>query len=116
LPPVKTVAIPINPARRGKRAVATVEIDHSDDDGIGLGVLSQLRKPPRPIAAQPAHRFHIGERMRMSNGGYSVARIAAFCKVLALLPYEGRGPLLYRVRSDNESHERIVAEADLTRE
>ncbi len=51
----------------------------------------------------------------MSNGGYSVARIAAFCKVLALLPYEGRGPLLYRVRSDNESHERIVPSRPVAR-
>jgi hypothetical protein len=31
------------------------------------------------------------------------------------MPYEGRGPLLYRVRSDIEAFERVVAEADLSR-
>jgi len=35
--------------------------------------------------------------------------------VVALLPYEGKGPLQYRVRSDAEQFERIVAEADLSR-
>jgi hypothetical protein len=113
--PTKTIAVPANPgARRGKRIAASTVIDHDDDGAVSLGP-SALRKPPRPIAAQPAHRFHVGERLRMSNGGYSVARIGAFCKVVSLLPYEGHGSLLYRVRSDNEAHERIVAEADLAR-
>ena len=42
-------------------------------------------------------------------------RTASGCKVVALLPYEGYGALLYRVRSESESFERIVAEADLAR-
>ncbi len=51
----------------------------------------------------------------MLNGGRTLARAAAFCKVVSLLPYEGHGPLLYRVRSETEAFERIVAEADLSR-
>ena len=114
--PTKTIAVPSNPgARRGKRIAAST-VDHDDDSAVSVGLgPTALRKPPRAIAAQPAHRFHVGERLRMSNGGYSVARIGAFCKVVSLLPYEGHGSLLYRVRSDNEAHERIVAEADLAR-
>ena len=45
----------------------------------------------------------------------TVARVAASCKVIALLPYEGHGALLYRIRSDAEAFERVVAEADLSR-
>jgi hypothetical protein len=113
--PTKTIAVPANPgARRGKRIAASTVIDHDDDGAMSVAPIA-LRKPARPTAAQPAHRFHPGERLRMSNGGYSVARIGAFCKIVALLPYEGHGSLLYRVRSENEAHERIVAEADLAR-
>jgi len=65
--------------------------------------------------AQPAHRYHVGERLRLGGGGYSVARVAASCKVVSLLPYEGQGALLYRVRSDAEAFERVVAEGDLSR-
>lgn len=52
----------------------------------------------------------------MGSGGYSVARAAASCKIVALLPYEGQGQLLYRVRSETEAFERVVAEADLSRD
>jgi hypothetical protein len=108
----KTIAVPLNPgARRGKRvAPAAVEAVHDD-----AAALSPLRKPTRPVAAHPAHRYHAGERLRMAQGGYSVVRAGAFCKVTALLPYEGHGALLYRVRSETEQFERVVAEADLSR-
>lgn len=113
--PLKTIAVPPNPgARRGKR----VAVSSSADDGDG-GELSmppaQLKRPVRAVQAPLTHRYRVGERLRMGNGGYSVARAAAFCKVLALLPYEGHGSLLYRVRSETEAFERIVAEADLSR-
>ena len=59
------------------------------------------------------HRFAIGQRMAMAPGGREFARGAASCSIVALLPYEG-GPLRYRVRSDNETYERIVDENDLS--
>jgi hypothetical protein len=68
-----------------------------------------------PVSAQPAHRYRIGERLRMTHGGRSVARAEAYCKVVARLPYEGHGALLYRVRSESEQFERVVAEIDLSR-
>lgn len=112
MPSLKDIAVPsTSGARRGKRQVAVAD---ADAEGIG-GPPAQLKRPLRPIAPAPAHRYRIGERLRMGNGGYSVARAAAFCKVVALLPYEGHGSLLYRVRSETEAFERVVAEADLSR-
>ena len=51
----------------------------------------------------------------MRPGGTVIARVGSACKVVALLPYEGRGSLLYRVRSDAEQYDRVVAEIDLAR-
>jgi hypothetical protein len=73
------------------------------------------RQPARAIMPAPRHRYHVGERLRMGNGGQALARASAACKVVFLLPYEGSGPLLYRVRSDAEAFERVVSEADLSR-
>lgn len=110
---LKDIAIPSSPgARRGKRQTAVAEAEVELPAGAPPAL---KRPPPRTIAPPPAHRYRIGERLRMGNGGYSVARAAAFCKVVALLPYEGHGSLLYRVRSETEAFERVVAEADLSR-
>lgn len=58
------------------------------------------------------HRFAVGQRLSMAPGGREISRGAALCSVVFLLPYEG-GAMRYRVRSDSESFERIVNEADL---
>jgi hypothetical protein len=109
----KTIAVPPNPrARRGVRlaAAAAAEVD----EPVELSPIA-LKRAARPVQAAPVHSFRVGDRLRMGSGGYSVARIAATCKVVALLPYEGHGALLYRVRSDAEAFERVVAEAVLSR-
>ena len=112
--PPKSIAVPPNPsARRGKRLPTSANLEAGGDDG-GV-VVETLRRPPRPVQPQPAHRYRVGERLRLGHGGYTVARVAASCKVIALLPYEGHGALLYRIRSDAEAFERVVAEADLSR-
>lgn len=109
--PIKTIAVPPNPgARRGGRLAASASTDH--DDAL---VVSPRPAVPRVVRTQPAHRYHVGERLSMTSGGYSVARAGSFCKITALLPYEGKGALLYRVRSETEQFERVVAEADLSR-
>ncbi len=109
----KTIAIPPNArARRGVRLAANLATE--SEDAVDLRPAA-LQRPPRPVQAQPAHRYKVGERLHLGTGGYSMARAAAACKVIALLPYEGRGALLYRVRSDAESFERVVSEADLNR-
>lgn len=110
--PPKSIAVPANPsARRGGRQVSA----HETDDGDEVGLSALPARPPRATVPQPVHHYRVGERLRMGNGGYSLARTASTCKVVSLLPYEGRGPLLYRVRSESEAFERVVSEADLSR-
>jgi hypothetical protein len=115
LPPSKSIAIPPNPgARRGQRIAPSGANPDSDDELAG-SPSPAIRRPAQSVQAQPIHRFDVGERLRMAPGGFSVARAGATCKVVSLLPYEGHGSLLYRVRSDTEAFERVVAEADLSR-
>ncbi len=107
MPPLKTVAVA--PTRRaGGRKTPSPAVQAED-------ITAFRPDPPRRLADRAVHRYRIGERLRMAHGGNVVARSAAYCKVMFLLPYEGHGPLLYRVRSDSEQFERIVAEADLSR-
>ena len=113
MPPLKSIAV--TPTQRGGwRKQPSPTVDEGLEDGPALQA-ALARQAPRRVAAQPAHRYRIGEKLRMTGGGQSVQRAASLCKVVFLLPYEGRGALLYRVRSDTESFERIVAEADLAR-
>jgi len=111
MPPFKSIAV--TPIKRGggrKQPSPTV-----DPDGAGRGLAAPVARPRSRTAPAPTHRYRVGERLGMIGGGQSVQRAASHCKVIALLPYEGHGALLYRVRSDTESFERVVAEADLTR-
>lgn len=115
MPPLKSIAIPVKKpkashAKRKKGALQPAA-------AANLVLPVELRRPtaPTPVRAQPAHRFRIGERLTMTHGGRTLARIAATCIVVARLPYEGHGSLLYRVRSDTEQYERVVAEMDLSR-
>jgi hypothetical protein len=111
---LKDIAVPSKPgARRTKRIAASTVAEEPAVQATST--VQSRRAPPRPVVAAPTHRYHLGERLRMGNGGYSIARAASFCKVTALLPYEGKGSLLYRVRSETEQFERVVAEADLSR-
>lgn len=68
---------------------------------------------PRVVQQSRGHRFAAGDRLMMAPGGRDISRGASVCRVVSLLPHEG-GPLRYRVRSDSESFERIVDEADLS--
>ncbi len=100
------------PATRTRRKVAAPAV--ADEDSFAFSA-PPVAYAARRVAQQPAHRYRVGDALRMLPGGYSSARPAAGCRVVALLPYEGHGALLYRVRSDNEAFERVVPEADLSR-
>ena len=67
---------------------------------------------PRSNHLNRSHQFAVGQRLSMAPGGREISRGASTCSVVFLLPFEG-GALRYRVRSDNESFERIVDETDL---
>lgn len=81
------------------------------DHGVG-GEVGPARAP-RPLTRALRHRYHVGQRLRMLGGGSTWGRLDGYCKVVALMPHEG-GTFNYRVRSEAENFERIVAEADLT--
>ena len=113
MPSLKSIAIPVKHSLRrtkGKAALPRVE----EPEALGTAP-AEPRRPATPLLAQPTHRYRIGERLRMTNGGRSFSRAEAYCKVVARLPYEGHGALLYRVRSETEQFERVVAEIDLSR-
>jgi hypothetical protein len=113
VPPLKSISVtPIK--RGGGRKQPSPAIAEDFEDSFSTQAAGIVR-PPRRTAPAPTHRYHVGDQLRMNGGGYSVARSASGCKIVSLLPYEGHGALLYRVRSDTESFERVVAEADLAR-
>ena len=109
--PTKSIAVPLNPsARRGGRLLAASDLS-AEHASAGDETAPARQATPRAL-----HRYRASERLRMGNGGNIVSRAASYCKVVALLPYEGHGALLYRVRSEAEAFERVVAEGDLSRD
>ncbi len=65
-------------------------VNNDEDEAVGFSTAPP--RPPRRVAAQPTHRYRVGEHLRMVGGGQSVQRASASCKIVSLLPYEGRGP------------------------
>lgn len=116
MPGFKGIAVPPNPSTRlGQRRAAARVVDAEIIDTDGQPSPA-LRRVLRPAQAAVTHRYGLGERLRMRNGGNILSRAAAECTVKALLPYEGRGAPLYRVQSDTEQFERVVNEGDLSRQ
>lgn len=58
------------------------------------------------------HRFKIGQTLEMRSAPFSSNRPSGTCVVIGCLPHDS-GPLLYRIKSDSETNERIVEEGDL---
>ncbi len=69
----------------------------------------------RTAAAQPdirSHIFAVGQVVRRKGGfGPPVSRVDVF-RITATLPETG-GSLQYRIRSEDERHERVTVEEDL---
>jgi hypothetical protein len=61
--------------------------------------------------SDPVHKFKIGQTVDLIP---SVGRSAAsgHYEIVSLRPPDGSGPQ-YRIKSKNESHERVVSENDL---
>lgn len=102
--PVTRRALATKPRRAGHPQIPP-------DHGVG-GEVGERRVPHRPARAALQHRFHVGQRLRVLGGGRQWGRLEGYCKVVALMPHEG-GALMYRIRSEVENFERVVAEADL---
>ena len=105
----KSIAVPVTRRQAVGKAKRAVETSSS---ASASAVAEFRRQMPQEATAHPVHRFHVGERLTMARGSRDIARPAALCEVVSLLPHE-TGPLLYRVRSELESFERVVDEVDL---
>ena len=101
----KNIAIPPRGLKRNGRWSGEDRQPYAPATGVSVA--------GRITRAGQRHRFAVGQRLAMAPGGREISRGASTCRVVFLLPYEG-GPLRYRVRSDNESFERIVEENDLS--
>ena len=119
-----TKTIAVKPTRKLPSGSRTVHarhdaVRHEDEAGGDAESVQPTffssRRPPARSAAQPTHRFRVGERLALSGSARVLSRSGLSCRITALLPYEGRGALLYRVRSESEQFERVVPESDLTR-
>ena len=111
---IKSIAVPVTrrPAAVKRSRAGRPPVPHNiPAEGPPSLPGPQHSMVPRP--ARPRHRFRVGDRVHMNNGGRSWARPEALCRIMALLPHEN-GPFLYRVRSEVESFERVVAEEDLS--
>jgi len=102
----KSIAVPVTRRQAVGKAKRAVDTQTSDS------AAEFRRQQPQEVTAHPVHRFTVGDRLTMARGSRDIARPAALCQVVALLPHE-TGPLLYRVRSELESFERVVDEVDL---
>jgi hypothetical protein len=58
------------------------------------------------------HRYKVGQVVDLNPGRLGIAASSQGYKIVRLLPCEGTH-LLYRVKSPNESFERVVKEQDL---
>lgn len=108
---LKSIAVPVTrrsiagkPRKGGQTQVAP-------HNGTG-GTTEAPRREAASAAEGPQHRYGVGQQLKLLGSGRYWARSTGLCQVVALLPHEG-GPLLYRVRSEAESFERVVPEADL---
>ncbi len=61
--------------------------------------------------SDPVHKFKIGQTVDLIESTFRAAASGRY-EVIALRPADGGTPQ-YRVKSKNESHERVVSESDL---
>jgi hypothetical protein len=106
----KSIAVPVT--RRSAVKPRRAGHPQSAPDQVVGGQVGPPRAPAREFRPTSKHRYHVGQRLRLLGGGSAWSRSGGACKVIAQMPSE-RGTFHYRVRSEVESFERVVAEADL---
>lgn len=60
------------------------------------------------------HKFHIGQSVSFTSGPFGRGSTNGIYTVTQLLPPEG-DDCQYRIKNDNEPHERVVKESQLNR-
>jgi hypothetical protein len=108
---IKSIAVPVTRRSAPKKLRRAGHPQLQPDEGVG-GQIGESRRQRPGATAAPSHRYHVGQRLRMLGGGRYWGRLDGTCRVVALLPHES-GVFQYRVRSETENFERVVAESDL---
>jgi len=60
------------------------------------------------------HRYALGNRVRVTGRFAPAAKTAGIYTIVRLLPDQGDGDRQYRIKSETETHERVVVESQLT--
>ena len=110
--PIKSIAIPATRRRGTGKSRASGHPAPSAEVRVN-GLVSPARRVAGPVTPAAEPLYQIGQRLALKGGGNHWARTASTCSVTAVLPRDA-GPFLYRVRSEAENYERVVAEADLS--
>jgi hypothetical protein len=108
---IKSIAVPVTRRSAPGRPRRAGHPQSPPDEGVG-GKIGELRRQLPGAGMPAAHLYHVGQRLRMLGSGRYWGRLEGTCRVVALLPHEA-GAFHYRVRSETENFERVVAEADL---
>jgi len=77
--------------------------------------ISQERAAKRVERTQPeAHVFKVGQRVRLKSRFGAGVKAPEYYRVTATMPPVG-GELQYRIRSDEERHDRVATQDNLER-
>lgn len=103
--PTKSIAIPSRLKAGGKSSRAP--------KAAVVEAPVRRRIQPAPSRATPTHRFAVGELVTVTQPSRLSVPQAGRYRILRHLPYEG-GTLMYRVQSEADIYERVVAEGDIS--
>ncbi|TPM90001.1 hypothetical protein [Mesorhizobium sp. B2-1-3A] len=72
----------------------------------------RFQQNARPRTDTPSHLFAIGQTVRMKGRGGLLLKTAELFEIKSRLPVKDGSPQ-YRIRSDQETHERVTTEDNL---
>ncbi|GLS35586.1 hypothetical protein GCM10010869_11750 [Mesorhizobium tianshanense] len=72
----------------------------------------RFQQSARPRTDTPAHLFAVGQTVRMKSRTGLVQKTAELFQIKSKLPVKDGSPQ-YRIRSDEETHERVTTEDNL---
>ncbi|KRB18465.1 MULTISPECIES: hypothetical protein [Mesorhizobium] len=72
----------------------------------------RFQQNARPRTDTPSHLFAIGQTVRMKSRGGLLLKTAELFEIKSRLPVKDGSPQ-YRIRSDQETHERVTTEDNL---
>ncbi|CCV15809.1 hypothetical protein [Mesorhizobium sp. STM 4661] len=72
----------------------------------------RFQQNARPRTDTPAHLFAVGQTVRMKSRTGLVQKTAELFQIQSKLPVKDGSPQ-YRIRNDQESHERVTTEDNL---